>query len=159
MSQITYYTEEGLKKLKDELHEMKMVQRPSISNQIAEARDKGDLSENAEYDVARDNINMLSIKISNLEERIRNSVVVTKDKTSTDIVQLFSKVTILNKKTGKNISYSIVTEDEADSKQQKISVNSPLAQGLCGHKKGEVVSIQVPAGTLELEILEIEEVE
>lgn len=152
-------TKAGLQKMQDDLARMKVTEMREHLQALSEAREKGDISENAEYDVARDNINMLSIKISNLEERIRNSVVVTKDKTSTDIVQLFSKVTILNKKTGKNISYSIVTEDEADSRQQKISVNSPLAQGLCGHKKGEVVSIQVPAGTLELEILEIEEVE
>jgi transcription elongation factor GreA len=152
-------TKAGLQKMQDDLARMKGTEMREHLQALSEAREKGDISENAEYDVARDNINMLSIKISNLEERIRNSVVVTKDKTSTDIVQLFSKVTILNKKTGKNISYSIVTEDEADSRQQKISVNSPLAQGLCGHKKGEVVSIQVPAGTLELEILEIEEVE
>lgn len=152
-------TKAGLKKMQDDLARMKGVEMREHLQALSEAREKGDISENAEYDVARDNINMLSIKISNLEARIRNSIVVTKEKSLADDVQLFSKVTILNKKTGKIIAYSIVTEDEADSKQQKISVNSPLAQGLVGHKKGEVVNISVPAGVLELEIIQIEEVE
>lgn len=152
-------TKAGLQKMQDDLARMKGSEMREHLQALSEAREKGDISENAEYDVARDNINMLSIKIANLEERIRNSVVVSKDKASSDDVQLFSKVTILNKKSGKTISYSIVTEDEADSKQQKISVNSPLAQGLVGHKKGEVVNIAVPAGLLELEIIEIGEVE
>lgn len=152
-------TKAGLQKMQDDLARMKGVEMREHLQALSEAREKGDISENAEYDVARDNINMLSIKISNLEARIRNSIVVTKEKSSADDVQLFSKVTILNKKTGKIIAYSIVTEDEADSKQQKISVNSPLAQGLVGHKKGEVVNISVPAGVLELEIIQIEEVE
>lgn len=152
-------TKAGLQKMQDDLARMKGVEMREHLQALSEAREKGDISENAEYDVARDNINMLSIKISNLESRIRNSIVVTKEKSTADDVQLFSKVTILNKKTGKTIAYSIVTEDEADSKQQKISVNSPLAQGLVGHKKGEVVKVSVPAGVLELEIIQIEEVE
>ncbi len=152
-------TKAGLQKMQDDLARMKGVEMREHLQALSEAREKGDISENAEYDVARDNINMLSIKISNLEARIRNSIVVTKEKSTADDVQLFSKVTILNKKTGKTIAYSIVTEDEADSKQQKISVNSPLAQGLVGHKKGEVVKVSVPAGVLELEIIQIEEVE
>ena len=152
-------TKAGLQKMQDDLARMKGVEMREHLQALSEAREKGDISENAEYDVARDNINMLSIKISNLEARIRNSIVVTKEKSTADDVQLFSKVTILNKKTGKTIAYSIVTEDEADSKQQKISVNSPLAQGLVGHKKGEVVKVSVPAGVLELEIIQIEEIE
>lgn len=152
-------TKAGLQKMQDDLARMKGAEMREHLQALSEAREKGDISENAEYDVARDNINMLSIKISNLEARIRNSIVVTKEKSTADDVQLFSKVTILNKKTGKTIAYSIVTEDEADSKQQKISVNSPLAQGLVGHKKGEVVKVSVPAGVLELEIIQIEEVE
>lgn len=149
-------TKTGLEKMKTELARMKGVEMREHLQALSEARDKGDISENAEYDVARDNINMLSIKITNLESRIRNSVVVFKNIENKDDVQLFTRVKILNLKSNKEFTYDIVTEDEADSKLYKISVNSPLAQGLIGHKKDEFVNISVPAGILEFKILEID---
>lgn len=149
-------TKAGLQKMQEDLNRMKGIEMREHLEALSEAREKGDISENAEYEVARDNIGMLSIKIASLEERIRNAVVVTKSPVNTDEVQLFTKVTLLNLKLNKSITYSIVTEDEADSKKNKISFNSPLAQGLLGHKKDELVTINVPAGVLELKILEIE---
>lgn len=148
-------TKAGLEKMRDDLARMKGIEMREHLQALAEAREKGDISENAEYDIARENINMLSIKIASLEERIRNSVIVVKSAESTSDVQLFTKVRILNVKSNKEITYSIVTEDEADSKLYKISVNSPLAQGLIGHKKDELVKVSVPAGLLEFKILEI----
>lgn len=148
-------TKAGLEKMREELTRMKGIEMREHLQALAEAREKGDISENAEYDIARENINMLSIKIANLEERIRNSVIVVKSTETTHDVQLFTKVRILNVKNNKEITYSIVTEDEADSKLHKISVNSPLAQGLIGHRKDELVKVSVPAGILEFKILDI----
>jgi transcription elongation factor GreA len=152
-------TRTGLEKMQQELARMKGTEMREHLQALAEAREKGDISENAEYEVARDNINMLNIKISHLEERIRNSVVVSRGLTNTDKVQIFTKVTILNLNSNKEVVYSIVAEDEADSKLSKISCNSPLAQGLIGFKEGDVVSVKVPVGDLKLKILKIEPVE
>lgn len=146
----------GLQRMKDELIKMKGPDMREHLQALAEAREKGDISENAEYDIARENINMLSIKIANLEERIKNSIVVHKENVSSDSVQLFTKVTFVNTKTDKQLTYSIVTEDEAEPKAYKISINSPLAQGLLGRKMGEQVEVKVPSGVLQLKVLNIE---
>lgn len=155
MGKITYYTKEGFQKLKDELEELVNVQRPFISNQIAEARDKGDLSENAEYDAAKDAQGMLEMKIAKLQEMISNARILDESKMDESKVLLLSKVRLKNKKTGKEMEYTIVPENEADLKTGKVSVNSPIAKGLLGKKAGETASIQAPAGLIELEILEI----
>lgn len=155
MSKITYYTKEGFQKLKDELGEMMNVQRPMISNQIAEARDKGDLSENAEYDAAKDAQGMLEMKISKLQELISNARILDESKMDDSKVLLLSKVSLKNMKTGKEMLYTIVPENEADLKSGKVSVNSPIAKGLLGKKAGDIAQIQAPAGLIELEILEI----
>jgi transcription elongation factor GreA len=155
MGKITYYTKEGFQKLKEELEEMVNVQRPFISNQIAEARDKGDLSENAEYDAAKDAQGMLEMKIAKLQEMISNARILDESKMDESKVLLLSKVRLKNKKTGKEMEYTIVPENEADLKTGKVSVNSPIAKGLLGKKAGETASIQAPAGLIELEILEI----
>jgi len=152
-------TKNGLQKMQNELSRLKGAEMREHLQALSEAREKGDISENAEYEVARDNINMLSIKISNLEERIRNSIVVTKSSSDNSEVQLFTKVTLLNTKINKEVSYEIVPEDEADSKLFKISANSPLAQGLLGHKKSEIVKVSVPVGILEFKILNIESID
>lgn len=155
MGKITYYTKEGFQKLKDELGEMMNVQRPMISNQIAEARDKGDLSENAEYDAAKDAQGMLEMKISKLQELISNARILDESKMDDSKVLLLSKVSLKNMKTGKEMLYTIVPENEADLKSGKVSVNSPIAKGLLGKKAGDIAQIQAPAGLIELEILEI----
>lgn len=155
MSQINYYTEEGLKKLKDELHEMKTVQRPSISDQIAEARDKGDLSENAEYDAAKEAQGILEMKISKLETIIANARLI--DNTSIDNSKVFilSKVKIKNVTNGMEMEYMLVAENEADLKAKKISVDSPIGKGLLGKKQGDIADIQTPNGIMKFEIIEI----
>lgn len=148
-------TTAGLKKMEDELARLKGPVMREHLQALAEAREKGDISENAEYEVARDNINMLNIKISALEGRINNSAIVYKERASLDEVQLFTKVTILNTRTQKVTTYSIVTEDEAEPRAMKISVSSPLIQGLIGRKKGDLVKVTVPAGLLELQVVDI----
>ena len=155
MSQITYFTEEGLKKLKDELHYLKTKERSSISNQIAEARDKGDLSENAEYDAAKDAQGLLELKISKMEELVSNARVV--DETQLDIskVLILCKVTIKNVKNGQKMTYSLVPENEADLKTGKLSVSSPIAKGLLGKKVGDIADVVVPSGMMQFEIVEI----
>jgi len=153
MSQ-NYVTEEGLKKLKEELHFLKSKERPRISAQIAEARDKGDLSENAEYDAAKDAQGMLELKISKLEDTVRNSKVVDGSKLDTSKVSILSKVKIKNG-TGKIMTYWIVPETEANLREGKISVDSPIAKGLLGKKVGNKVDVQAPAGKLSFEIIEI----
>jgi transcription elongation factor GreA len=137
MGKITYYTKEGFQKLKEELEEMVNVQRPFISNQIAEARDKGDLSENAEYDAAKDAQGMLEMKIAKLQEMISNARILDESKMDESKVLLLSKVRLKNKKTGKEMEYTIVPENEADLKTGKVSVNSPIAKGLLGKKAGK----------------------
>jgi len=155
MSKITYYTEEGLKKLKDELNTLKTKGRADMARQIAEARDKGDLSENAEYDAAKDAQGLLELKISKLEETLSSARVI--DETNIDLskVSILSKVKLKNKKTGAEITYTLVAEEEADLKTGRISVKSPIGKGLLGKKKGELAEIVIPAGKLELEVLDI----
>ena len=155
MSQISYYTAEGLKKLKDELHLMKTIQRPSISDQIAEARDKGDLSENAEYDAAKEAQGLLEMKISKLEAIISNARLI--DNTSIDNSKVFilSKVKIKNISNGMEVEYILVAENEADLKEKKISIDSPFGKGLLGKKQGDIADIHTPNGILQFEIIEI----
>lgn len=155
MSQVKYYTEEGLQKLKDELEHLIKVERPSISKQIAEARDKGDLSENAEYDAAKNAQGLLELKIAKLQEVIRNVRVIDESKLDSSKVLILSNVKIKNLKTGAVMTYTIVPEKEANIKEGKISVNSPIAKGLFGKSVGDKVNIEVPAGTITFEIVEI----
>ncbi len=155
MSQINYYTVEGLQKLKDELHELKTVQRPSISEQIAEARDKGDLSENAEYDAAKEAQGILEMKISKLENIIANARLIDETLIDNSKVFILSKVRIKNQLNGMELEYTLVAENEADIKVKKISVDSPIGKGLLGKKKGDVAEIQTPGGNIKFEILEV----
>ena len=155
MAKISYVTEEGLKRLKEELKQLETVERPKISSQIAEARDKGDLSENAEYDAAKDAQGMLEMKIQKLKNTIANSRILDESRIDTSTVQILNKVKIKNKKNGAVMEYTIVAESEADIKKNKISVNSPIAKGLLGKKVGDVVDIQVPSGVIPFEILKI----
>lgn len=155
MSNISYVTEEGLQKLKDELDHLMNVERPSISTQIAEARDKGDLSENAEYDAAKDAQGLLEMRISKLKDIIANSRIIDESKIDTSKVQILNKVKIKNTKNNTTMVYTIVAESEADLKAGKISVNTPIAKGLLGKKVGDVVDITVPSGKVAFEIVEI----
>jgi len=154
-SKITYITEEGLKNLKDELDQLQNIERPAISKQIAEARDKGDLSENAEYHAAKEAQSYLELKISKLKEVIVNCRLIDESKLDSSKVQILSKVKIKNKKTKQLIEYILVAESEANLKIGRISVSSPIAQGLLGKKKGDMVKVKVPSGEMEFEILEI----
>ena len=155
MSNISYYTEEGLRKLKDELNQLKDVERPKASNAIAEARDKGDLSENAEYDAAKEAQGMLEMRISKLEERLANARVIDESQLDNSKVLVLSKVKIRNKSNGMTMDYMIVADGEADLSKGKISVNSPIGKGLLGKSVGEIAKISVPTGFIDLEILEI----
>lgn len=155
MSNISYVTEEGLLKLKEELDYLMNVERPNISKLIAEARDKGDLSENAEYDAAKDAQGMLELKIAKLKETIANSRVLDETKIDTTKVQILNKVKIKNMNNNASMVYTIVSESEADLKAGKISVNTPIAKGLLGKRVGAVVKIDVPSGTIPYEIIEI----
>ena len=155
MGNIKYYTEEGLQALKDELYQLTMVERQRISSQIAEARDKGDLSENAEYDAAKEQQGLLEMKIAKLQERIYNARIFDESNLDVSKVLLFSVVKVKNTKNNAELSYTIVPETETDIKTFKISVTSPIAKGLLGKKVGDVVEITVPAGKMEFEILEI----
>lgn len=148
-------TDEGLRKIKDELQELISVERPRISAQIAEARDKGDLSENAEYDAAKEAQGLLELKISQLEDKIVNAKIIKPEQIDTSKVQILTKVTVKNVATKLTTVYSIVPDGEADLKQGKISISTPIAKGLLGKTKGDVAEITVPAGKLSLEILEI----
>ncbi|PKP35685.1 MAG: transcription elongation factor GreA [Bacteroidetes bacterium HGW-Bacteroidetes-17] len=155
MSDIRYYTEEGLQKLKNELEQLMMIERPSISKQIAEARDKGDLSENAEYDAAKNAQGMLELKISKLQEMISNVRIIDESKLDNSKVLILSKVRLRNLQNNAEMSYVLVPEKEADLKSGKLSVNSPIAKGLLGKSVGEQAQISVPAGNIIFEILEI----
>lgn len=155
MSQVNYYTEEGLKKLKDELREMETVQRPRISAQIAEARDKGDLSENAEYDAAKEAQGLLEAKIAQLKEIISNARIVDESQLDTSKALILSKVTIKNLANGKEMTYTLVAPKEADLKSGKISVESPIGKGLLGKSVGDQAEIQVPSGIVTFEIVNI----
>lgn len=152
---VSYYTEEGLKKIKDELQFLKTKGRADISKQIAEARDKGDLSENAEYDAAKDAQGLLELKISKLEEVVGNARLIDESQIDTSKVSILSTVKIKNTKNGMQVSYMLVSEEEADLKLGKISVKSPIGKGLLGKKIGDTAVIQAPAGKVEFEILDI----
>ncbi|MEI6575515.1 MAG: transcription elongation factor GreA [Bacteroidota bacterium] len=155
MSQIRYYTAEGLQKLSEEVTHLIMVERPYISQQIAEARDKGDLSENAEYDAAKNAQGMLEMKISKLQAIISNARLIDESKIDESKVLILSKVKIRNLKNNMEMTYTLVPENEAEVKSGRISVNSPIAQGLLGKSVGDKVEIQVPAGIVPFEIIEI----
>lgn len=155
MANISYYTEEGLKKLKDELNHLRTKGRADIARQIAEARDKGDLSENAEYDAAKDAQGLLELKIAKLEEVVGNARIIDESNIDTSKVSILSKVKMKNKKNGMVVTYTIVSEEEADLKSSKISVKSPIGKGVLGKKVGEVAQVHAPAGNLEFEILDI----
>ena len=155
MSQINYYTEEGLKKLKDDLHQMKAVERPSISKQIAEARDKGDLSENAEYDAAKEAQGLLEMRIAKLETIVSNARVMDDTNIDTSRALILSKVKIRNLNNMAEMEYQLVAENEADLKAKKISIDSPIGKGLLGKSVGDIADVQTPGGIINFEILEI----
>ncbi|MBU0487304.1 MAG: transcription elongation factor GreA [Bacteroidetes bacterium] len=154
-NKITYYSEEGLKKLRTELDHLKSVERPGISRMIADARDKGDLSENAEYDAAKEAQGMLEMKIAKLEEVLINARVIDESKMDTSKVLLLSVVKILNRKNKATMTYTLVAENEAHFKSGKLSINSPIAQALLGKKKGDIVEVLAPVGKIEFEILDV----
>jgi len=155
MAEVKYYTKEGFQKLKDELEHLESVERPEISRQIAEARDKGDLSENAEYDAAKNAQGMLELQISKLQEEIRNARIIDESKMDTSKVLILSIVKIKNLKNNMTMTYTLVPENEADLKTGRISVTSPIAKGLLGKVVGDTVEIQIPAGKVTFEIIEI----
>lgn len=156
MSEIKYYSEEGLQKLKDELHHLIAVDRPAAAAAIAEARDKGDLSENAEYDAAKEAQGHLEARISKLQDLVANARLLDESKIDTSKVLLLSRITIRNTKNNMKQSYQIVPESEADLKKGMISVSSPFAQAFLGRKAGEIVDVIVPAGKMNFEILSVE---
>jgi len=155
MNNVSYYTEEGLKKLKEELNQLKDVERPKASQAIAEARDKGDLSENAEYDAAKEAQGLLEMRISKLEETVANARLIDESQLDTSKVLVLSTAKIKNKANGMEMKYTLVAESEADLKAGKISVSSPIGKGLLGKSVGEIAQVQVPNGIMEFEILEI----
>lgn len=155
MSNISYYTPEGLKKLREELDQMKSIERPKISQQIAEARDKGDLSENAEYDAAKEAQGLLEMKIAKLEQELSNARLIDESQLDTSKALVLSKVKIKNLQNGMEMTYTLVSEKEADLKSGKISVTSPIGKGLLGKSVGDVAEVQVPSGSLKLEVIEI----
>ncbi|HPE99031.1 MAG: transcription elongation factor GreA [Bacteroidales bacterium] len=155
MAKQTYITKEGLEKLKAELDQLMNVERPKISKQIAEARDKGDLSENAEYDAAKDAQGMLELKISQMQEIVSNSRIIDESKLDNSKARILSTVTIENKKTKQKMTYTLVPDQEADLKAGKLSVNSPIAQALLGKKVGDSADVKVPAGVISLKLLDI----
>ena len=152
---MTYMSEKGYNQLVEEIRELESVQRPAISRQIAEARDKGDLSENAEYDAAKEAQGMLEMKINNLKMVLASARIIDESKISTDSVQILNTVELKNVKSGKTMKYTIVSESEADLRQAKISVDTPIAKGLLGKKVGDVVDIKVPQGMITLEVVNI----
>ncbi|MCH7658659.1 MAG: transcription elongation factor GreA [Bacteroidetes bacterium] len=152
---VMYLSEEGLSKLKCDLEKLTKVERPAISKQIAEARDKGDLSENAEYHAAKEAQGMLEMKISRLRESLVNSRLVDKNKIDTTSVQLMNKVKIKNKNNNQVMEYFLVAETEANLKEGKIAITSPIAKGLLGKKVGDVVDVRIPSGTIRFEIIGI----
>ena len=152
---VTYMTEEGYNKILAEINYLESVRRPEISAQIADARDKGDLSENAEYDAAREAQGLLEAKIAQLMGMLSNVRLIDESQLKTDVVQIMSKVKLKNIKTKAAMTYTIVSDSEANLKENKIAVSTPIAQGLMGKKAGEKVDIKVPSGTMSFEILEI----
>ncbi|MCG8574562.1 MAG: transcription elongation factor GreA [Flavobacteriales bacterium] len=155
MSDLQYYTAEGLQKLKDELHHLKSVERPSISQQIADARDKGDLSENAEYDAAKEAQGLLEAKIAKMEAIVSNARVIDESQLDDSKVLILSTVKIQNVSNGMEMTYTLVAENEADLKARKISVDSPIGKGLLGKEVGDIADIEVPNGVMKFEIVEI----
>lgn len=155
MTGYSYLTQEGYEKLKAELEDLKIRGRQEVARAIAEAREKGDLSENAEYDAAKDQQGLLELKINELEKTLANARILDQSQLDTSKVTVFSKVTIKNKKNGKQLTYMLVSEQEADLKAQKISVNSPIGQGLLGKTVGEVALVTTPGGKMEFEIVDI----
>ncbi len=155
MATTKYYSKEGLQKLRDELNRLETVERASISRQIAEARDKGDLSENAEYDAAKEAQGLLELKIAKMQAEVASARVLDESKLDESKVLLFSVIKIKNTKNGATMQYTIVPENEADLKQGKISVTSPMAKGLLGKEKGDKAEVVAPAGTITFEILEV----
>ncbi len=152
---ITYMTKEGYKKKMDEIAYLESVKRPEISRAIAEARDKGALSENAEYDAAKEAQGMLEMKISQLKDLVANARIIDDSKLNTDEIQILNRVKIKNVANGMTMEYTIVADSEANLKEKKIASSTPIAQGLLGHKLGEVVEIRVPSGLMKFEIVEI----
>ena len=155
MSKISYYTKEGYKALKDELHQLKTVERPKISEQISEARDKGDLSENAEYDAAKDAQGHLEAKISKLENILANARIIDDSNIDNSKVYILSTVRIKNQRNSAEVTYTLVAENEANLAEKKISIESPIGKGLVGKSVGDIVEVEVPAGIIPFEILEI----
>ncbi len=155
MSQLSYYTEEGLTKLKNDLHQMKTIDRPAISAQIAEARDKGDLSENAEYDAAKEAQGLLEMKISKLQTVVANARVIDETAMDTSKVLILSHVRMKHLGNNMELEYILVAENEADLKSKKISIESPFGKGLLGKKVGDIADIETPNGVMQVEILEI----
>ena len=153
--ELIYLTAEGYKKLKDELDHMRSVERPAASAAIAEARDKGDLSENAEYDAAREAQGMLEMKIAQMEATLANARIIDETKIDRSKVQILSKVTLLNHNNNRQVVYTIVAEHEANLREGKLAIGTPIAKALLGKKKGDVVEVTVPAGILKFEILDI----
>lgn len=155
MSQLSYYTAEGLQNLKDEVHQLETVERPKISQQIAEARDKGDLSENAEYDAAKEAQGLLEAKISKLKNLLANARLIDDSQLDNSKVYILSKVTIKNQKNDMTITYTLVAENEANLKEKKLSIDSPIGKGLVGKKVGDIAEVQTPGGLIPFEIMEI----
>ena len=155
MGKVTYITEEGLRKMKEDYDRMTKIERPAISKMIGEAIEKGDISENAEYDAAKDAQGMLEAKIALLGEKIASARIIDESKIDTSSVQILNKVTIRNKTNNSTMQYTIVSEHEADLKLGKISIQTPIAKGLLGKKLGDVVEIQVPSGKMQFEIIDI----
>ncbi len=154
-NQVHYFTAEGLEKVKAELAHLIAVERPAISKAIAEARDKGDLSENAEYDAAREAQGLLELKISQMQELVANARIIDESKISTDQVQMLNKVKIKNVANGQVMEYTLVGEKEANLKEGKLAAQTPIGKALMGRKKGEVVEVKVPSGIIKFEILDI----
>ena len=148
-SNVVYLTEAGLQKLKDELDHLRSVERPAISAAIAEARDKGDLSENAEYDAAKE------MRIAKLEDTVANARVIDESRIDTSTIQILNRVTLKNKNTGKVVEYTLVSENEANLKEGKLSIGTPIAKALLGHKKGDEVDVTVPSGVIRFEVIDI----
>lgn len=153
--EIIYLTADGMKKLKEELYHMRSVERPAISAAIAEARDKGDLSENAEYDAAREAQGMLEMRIAQMEHTLSKARIIDESKIDTSKVQILSRVKLLNHNVNKEVEYTIVSENEANLREGKLAIGTPIAKALLGRKVGDTVEVSVPAGTLKLEILNI----
>ena len=155
MSKVSYYTEEGLKKLRDELNQLKDVERPKASQAIGEARDKGDLSENAEYDAAKEAQGMLEMQISKLEEVVSNARIIDESQLDTSKALIHSTVKIKNTGNGMEMTYKLVAQSESDLSKGLISVDSPIGKGLLGKEAGEIAEVQVPNGIMKFEIIEI----